>query len=85
MIMQLKSSAESVREYLSLSLLVDKINKHESTQEYVVTKRRIKVFKRGVLMKAWIQCDRDERREQDEGSEGQISEIPDAYMTTFLM
>ena len=51
MAMQLESSAEGVREYLSLSLLVDEINKHESTQEYVVTKRRIKVFKRGVLMK----------------------------------
>ena len=51
MIMQLESSAENVREYLSLNLLVDEINKHESTQEYVVTKRRIKVFKRDVLMK----------------------------------
>ena len=51
MIMQLKSSTKSVREYLSLSLLVDKINKHESTQEYVVIKRRIKVFKRDVLIK----------------------------------
>ena len=50
--MQLESSAESVREYSSLNLLVGEINKHESTQEYIVTKRRIKVFKRGVLMKA---------------------------------
>ena len=51
MVMQLESPAEDVREHLSLSLLIDEINKHESTQGYVVTKRRIKVFKRGVLMK----------------------------------
>ena len=58
MAMQLEPSAEGLREYTSLALLIDELNKHASTQGYAVTKKRTKVFKRGVLMKAWIHCDR---------------------------
>ena len=59
MAMELESSSERTHEYISLDLLVKEINKHAATQGYAVIKGRTKHFKRGVVMKAWIRCDRD--------------------------
>ena len=76
-------SAEGVREYTSLNLLVDEINKHASTQGYAVTKGHIRQ-----VNEVRLRVDRGElgeRRGRDEGRRGQTSGAPDSFMTTFQM
>ena len=51
MTIQLTLLAENFREYTSLNSLVKNINKHVTTEEYAVTKKRIKLFKKDVFMK----------------------------------
>jgi len=67
MSMQLAPPRAGLYEHTSLDLLVDSINKHAKNEGYSVTRRRSKESKKGVLMKAWIQCDRG-REARQEGS-----------------
>jgi len=47
--MQLLSSSENL--YCSIELLIKSVNEHADFQDYVVTKKRFKKFKKDVIMK----------------------------------
>ena len=56
--MKLLSSFELLNEYTSITQIIQDINKHAKKQDYVVIKKRNKKFKKDVVMKYRINCDR---------------------------
>ncbi len=51
--------------YPTLDDLVTAINEFAGSQEYAVVKKRTKVSKKGVLRKAVLRCDKDEKHEYE--------------------
>ncbi len=56
MSMQLLPPSESL--HCSIELLIKSVNEHADLQGYAVTKKRFKKFKKDVIMKVWLCCDR---------------------------
>jgi hypothetical protein len=59
--MKLQPSPNAYYERASIDLLVPKLNKHATTQDYAIVKGRNKVSKRNVRIKYWIHCDRNNK------------------------
>ncbi len=62
MSMQLLPSRTGLYEYIFIDLLIKNINKHAKNQDYAMTRKRSKQLKKDVLMKIWIRCNRDDKK-----------------------